>query len=68
MGRLLRGWLVWQGVLSRFCHYIIQAFVTGVGIIALLATFVGLDYDRVGPCGYVARAHDVAVERSGDME
>lgn len=47
MVHLVRGRLIRQGLVPRVDNGLVQAGVAGAGIVALLATVVGLDYEGV---------------------
>jgi hypothetical protein len=53
--------------MPRFYNSIKQSAVAAVGVVALFATVVGLHYDSVGFCGYIAGPPDLAMEGGGDM-
>lgn len=64
---LFRGSLIGHRVMPRFHNGIKESSVAAVGIVTLFATVVGLHYDSVGFCGYIAGPPDLAVEGGGDV-
>jgi hypothetical protein len=54
-------------MLPRSYDYLMEAFVAAVGIVALLATVVGLDDDGIGLGGDVSGTLDLAVQGCRDM-
>lgn len=64
---LFRGRLIGYRVMPRFHNGIKQSAVAALGVVALFATVVGLHYNGVGSCGYIAGSPDLAVEGGGDM-
>jgi hypothetical protein len=64
---LVRGCFVRYSGVTRLYDGFIQAFEAAVGVVALLSTVVGLDYDIVGLCSYIAGLSDGAMDSCGDV-
>lgn len=67
MAHLLRGRLVGNSIAPRLDNGIVESLIAGMGIVILLATIVGLDYNVIRLGRDVARAANFSMKSCGDM-